>query len=555
MASSAGLKTDDIHSATEAMKRASLSRDPSLPGSDAQRGVNAFKSEQRKANAEAPRRATEGLFRAICSTDLLFLIDTTGSMGGYINAAKDQIRSIVKDIGIAFLNDAKHRTRCVIHIADAPAHGRDLHDWPDSSDKYPNPGSEPHRLTYAPLINQMIRSHINYALLCINYSTDRMVFKFSQDTNKYHSAARCIIPDEPLETGQPQWNTPGWLNETLSVVGFTSDAVVHTANTLDDMMASDDNITMREMELTIHKRQHPFAQGSQRTASYAGTAASSDHYVVKSFKRPGSRLPRLAEDMQCQALCKSFALEFNAVLGGEHLIDFIATACFKGEPGGAADDGCISLGAIARRCRRTAQAFSHFTFERSRGQFLVADLQGVNEMLTDPAMHTLDSERFNPSSSNLGEEGFKLELKTSEAMIRSGRYEFREAWPCLADSVCCSNMLCGKILLRADANESAKYPQCHWCDTCWPQLEQFSERRICRTSGRRSHEFEVSRFFYESQGQRTPLHTCSKHGEENLTAAAAGGEGEESALPIAVVAEGEFWDNMRSADVTLEYAS
>lgn len=730
MASSKSLKAD-IHSAAEAMRHASLSGDPQLAPSGARRGVSALRSEQREANAEAPRRATEGLFKAICSTDLLFLIDTTSSMGSYIDAAKDQVRNIVRDITAAFLDDAevrisvvgykdhgdspnvqvldfttspsqvysfldtlratgggdapedvlggirqalhakwRHRTRCVIHIADAPPHGRVLHDLPDSHDSYANPGSEPHGLTYGPLIKQMADLHINYALLRINDTTDRMAFVFLQtyaaasadcsllQTNKYYSAACSIapkangatggllfweaklgisfvalrhlvvravtasasrtasrhvprarkaaadtsdtlesilepteededyLPDEPLETAQPRWDTPGWLNETLDMVGFTSDAVVHSANTLNDMMESDDNIAVSELEVTVRRRQHPFAQGSQRTASYAGTAASDNRYVAKAFKRPGSRLPRLAEDMQCQALCKSFALEFNAVLGGEHLIDFIATACFKGEPGGVSDDGCVSLEPflegeytkynsnsgwvnddMGNKTNQAAQAFSHFTFERSKGRFLVSDLQGVGEMLTDPAVHTLDPDRFNLSSSNLGEEGFKfffashecndvcrrLQLKTSQAMVRSRSYQFRESWPSLADSVCCSNMLCGRILLRADANESPEYGQCRWCDACWPQLKQYTERRPCAAQSRRRHEFEISRFFYESQGQSIP-DSCPQHREEDITGSTASGEGESSTVPLAVVAEGELWDNMRPASVSLEYS-
>ncbi|OAA57623.1 MHCK/EF2 kinase [Niveomyces insectorum RCEF 264] len=743
----------DVHAAAEALRRASLSQDSPTAGagrtpaatplltSQAERRIRELKSEQRKANAEAPRRATSGLFRAICSTDLLFLIDTTGSMGSYIEAAKNQIRSIVNDIGIAFLNEAevrmavvgykdhsdspniqfldfttsssqvrsfldtlsatggadapedvlggiwralnanwRHRTRCIIHIADAPPHGRDLHDLGVRADYYPNPGSEPHGLTYKPLLSRMVNLHINYVLLQINGCTDRMAFAFLETyaaasadctllpTNAYYARAVAVspkqgaitggllfqearlgvsfnvlrrlvvnavtasasrtavrhvphlsktgtklgaigeeeeddgpLPDEPLEAGGPQWETPGWLNETLVVVGFTADVLVHGTHTLNDMMASDDNITVSELELTINKRQHPFAQGSLRLASYAGTAASTNRYVVKSFKRPGSRLPQLAEDMQCQALCKSFALEFNALLGGEHAIDFIVTACLKGESESTADDACISLepflegdyskynnnsGGVHGRTddptNQAAQAFSHFTYERSQGRFLVCDLQGVGELLTDPAVHTLDPDRFNLSSTNLGEEGFKfffashdcnaicrkLALRSNDTTLRSGQHQFRESWPSLADTVCCSNKLCGRILLRTDASKSKKYPGHHWCDVCWPQLDEFKETRVCAVPApARRHTFEVSRFYYESQGRSTP-NTCSQHREyddagtttadkssDEDGAAARGPEmtGTMEAVPIAMVTEGGFWDNLRSASVTLDY--
>src|SRR5437667_3680730 len=60
------------------------------------------------------------------------------------------------------------------------------------------------------------------------------------------------------------------------------------------------------------------------------------------------------------------------------------------------------------RFNQAAQAFSHFTFERSRGRFLVCDLQGVGHVLTDPAIHTLDPRRFKLADTNLNKEGFKF---------------------------------------------------------------------------------------------------------------------------------------------------
>src|SRR5262249_54521529 len=149
--------------------------------------------------------------------------------------------------------------------------------------------------------------------------------------------------DSQLETNPPQWDTPGWLDETLIVEGFSPDVVVHGARTLKDMMAHDDNIKMSITELTIHMRSRPFAQGAMRVASYARTTTSTNRFVVKSFKRGGKRLAHSAEDMRCQALCKAFALEFNALTREEHSIDFIVTTCLKAKPGIASGGECMSL--------------------------------------------------------------------------------------------------------------------------------------------------------------------------------------------------------------------
>lgn len=41
-----------------------------------------------------------------------------------------------------------------------------------------------------------------------------------------------------------------------------------------------------------------------------------------------------------------------------------------------------------------AQAFSHFTWDRTEGDIMVADIQGVENTLTDPQIHSQDTDRF-----------------------------------------------------------------------------------------------------------------------------------------------------------------
>ncbi|KAF3933727.1 hypothetical protein ABW19_dt0205118 [Dactylella cylindrospora] len=222
----------------ERLKR-EASADVELPTNEQESRLLQLKKDVQTAKAESPRRSVEGLFKIACSTDLLFLMDTTGSMGGHIEAAKNQVRSIMNDIRTTFLDEIDLRiavvgykdhgdtpnvqfldftrsvdnvhsflnnlraiggndeaedvlggiqqalnatwmqsTRCIIHIADAPPHGNNSHD--SAGDHYATPGSEPHRLTYEPLIKQMVGLKINYALLRINRSTDRMAFNFFQ---------------------------------------------------------------------------------------------------------------------------------------------------------------------------------------------------------------------------------------------------------------------------------------------------------------------------------------------------------------------------------------
>ncbi|KHE86082.1 hypothetical protein GE21DRAFT_1283426 [Neurospora crassa] len=688
--------------------------------------------EERTATANARRRSTAGLFKSVCSIDLLFLIDTTMSMGPYIGSAKSQVRSILDDMNRVFLKQAevrvavvgykdhsdnpsiqfldftkstdqvrsfldklaatgghdppedvlgglqqalgatwKQHTRVVLHIADAPPHGRTLHDAADEYDDYPNPGSEPHGLTYQPILKRMLDTRINYVLLRIRKSTDRMALLFLKEyaragsdcklseKNRYYREAsgtknndstpngglvfweaelgltfaalqRLVVeavttsvmsstirsltasgsierarggtssqrvdysrlgsiqeneelpvrrPDVRLEKSSPQWGKLEWFDERLVVEGFSIDATVTVGlddgfalgtSMLDRMMESDTNMPVSVFGLNLCKRRTPFAKGALRLASFACTECSRSRHVVKEFKTDGDdeddgsgnrSLAHLVDDMRSQALCKAFALEFNSLLADcpEHNIDFVVTSCFKCNDRRGSQGKCMSIepflagkfvkyngnaGYANKEANLThdpsnqaAQAFSHFTFERSRGRFLVCDLQGVGKTMTDPAIHTLDPYRFSLSQTNLGAEGFmfffayhecnhlcrRLQLRSSATMFMGDgkKMQFRDFWPSqrLGNRlyggeavICCSNKLCGRMLNRSQAATSkhSSFPGYRWCDECLPQLDEFKVIRLCWPVGEQGHRFEVSGFFYESQGKRIPLR-CPKH--------------------------------------------
>jgi len=182
---------------------------PSRPTATSLKRQLRFEVDQ--ANSQQPPRDTKLFFKKACSTDLLFLIDTTFSMEPYLESAVDQVKSIVLEIQRTFFGESEVRvavvsykdhksttniafldfttstervcrfldgletangvdfpedvlgginqalqaswnqqTRCMVHIGDAPPHGRGLHDLHAKSDDYYAPGSEPHGLTYKP---------------------------------------------------------------------------------------------------------------------------------------------------------------------------------------------------------------------------------------------------------------------------------------------------------------------------------------------------------------------------------------------------------------------
>lgn len=692
------------------------------------------------ANVITQPRSTAGLFKAACSTDLLFLIDTTGSMGPYIEAAKRQVRDIVRDIKEAFFDEADVRiavvgykdhndtdkiqfldftpsadtvstfldkltafgggdapedvlgaiqkalnaswlmqTRCIIHIADAPPHGNALNTVVASLDKFPTPGSEPHRLTHTPLLQRMIGLGINYCLLHINASTDKMALEFLKayapagpdckllSGNTYHTQAlqfcknvrpvqrargralqfeeqqlgttyselRHLVvqsvttsasrtasrlsgstargsfdsgdmkfepkfptssftkesrrpllsrlgrseapgaitevveeeeeaeaPEVKLDPSAPQWQKPSFFDKTLTVEAYSTD--VDPSVSLDDLMASDDPITISATELTFCKHSRPFAQGASRIALYARTSHSTSPLVVKSFKpHPGrstKNLAHLADDMRMQVLCKAFAIEFNAIVSPAVPLDFVVATCLKpagsGTSNSAADVPCMSLepyleGTYTKYnsnsgwvntsnllgesfVNNAAQAFSHYTFERSAGKLLVSDLQGVNGTygtLTDPAIHTADPERFKLADTNLGEAGMKfffathkctiyctlLGLETDFGKMMKPDYGFRRDWKDLypmkgIQTTFCSNKVCRKILKKDESKTAAGF-EGQWCGQCHAQLvdRMADVKARCEGGGEGKCDFWVSGFYYEALGRAVPK-LCTEHG-------------------------------------------
>ncbi|KAK1827401.1 hypothetical protein QBC39DRAFT_267105 [Podospora conica] len=666
------------------------------------------------ANVTTKPRSTATLFKDACSTDLLFLIDTTGSMGPYIDAAKAQVRSLVDEIKRSFFNEAdvrvavvaykdycdsiktqsldfttsvdqvhaflggltasgggdapedvlggirealnmtwRQRTRCMIHICDSPAHGKDLNDFSDGVDTYPVPGSEPHHLTHGPLLSQMIGLGINYALLRINQHTDRMAFSFLQAylhaapdakldwSNKYYRNARDLkVParqrrggalqfeehqlgtsystlqhlvvqsvtssasctasrlsgstaresfcsdidglsskakrlgfglkaieednakiieeqddfmDADLEQVTPLWDDPSFFDKPVITEAFSTD--VGPGASLDAMMASDSAIPISATELVVLKRKQPFAQGALRVAAYAHAVGSTSPLVVKSFKRNGKQLAHLADDMRTQVLCKAFALEFNALLPSQpEFLDFAVTTCLKPKAGCGAGDQCMSLEPFMsgeyvkynsnsgfvnnekKDCpiNMAAQAFSHFTFERSKGRFLVCDVQGVGYTMTDPAVHTADPERFKLADTNLGEAGFKLFFTTHRcndlckllrlpsdmnSMILVANKEYmpfisgRPGGKKDARVVgCCANKMCRRILRAKEAHsmKEGEWKGLQWCGSCWEQLEKGQKWSVKCEGGDTEHTFEVSSFFNVARGEG-PARVCRAH--------------------------------------------
>lgn len=72
-----------------------------------------------------------------------------------------------------------------------------------------------------------------------------------------------------------------------------------------------------------------------------------------------------------------------------------------------------NVGWVSDDARNTPHAFAHFTYEASKHKLLVCDIQGVNDVYTDPQVHTSENQKAF-GKGNLGQQGFDNFLRTHQ---------------------------------------------------------------------------------------------------------------------------------------------
>ncbi|KAL3981429.1 Alpha-kinase family protein [Acanthocheilonema viteae] len=182
--------------------------------------------------------------------------------------------------------------------------------------------------------------------------------------------------------------------------------------------------TVDDVKVKLHPE--PFARGAMRECyrlkklGSRGKNEDWDHaqnYVAKKYIRSVDK-EVLFEDVKLQMDSKLWAEEFNrhhppkkidiiqvCILefldedeyAFYHLERFVEGEYIKYNS---------NSGFVTDVCRKTPQAFSHFTFERSGHQLIVVDIQGVGDLYTDPQIHTATGEGY--GSGNLGTKGMAL---------------------------------------------------------------------------------------------------------------------------------------------------
>jgi hypothetical protein len=186
----------------------------------------------------------------------------------------------------------------------------------------------------------------------------------------------------------------------------------------------------RKQVVQLVMEDEPFAQGAMRTA-YRMTLVDSagmpegPPLLAKFYMDPteGTR-EAYFRDVRTQHIAKAWALEYSKK-NVPKKVDFVEAwvvelvdrparpvcACERLISGefqkhNTNVGATLGSGEWAEE-RNTPQAFSHFTYEASKGTLLVCDIQGVGDMFTDPQIHSVKDEF---GKGNFGATGMKAFL-------------------------------------------------------------------------------------------------------------------------------------------------
>ncbi|CAK8987947.1 Eukaryotic elongation factor 2 kinase (eEF-2 kinase) (eEF-2K) (Calcium/calmodulin-dependent eukaryotic elongation factor 2 kinase) [Durusdinium trenchii] len=156
----------------------------------------------------------------------------------------------------------------------------------------------------------------------------------------------------------------------------------------------------RSEELLVRLESEPFAKGAMRICHRA-VSMDRRNWVAKRYDSDPD-VSALESDVMMQMIAKDYAERFNAC-GPPKKVDFIEASVLQlpERPEGLRDfaveaylDGNFTKhssnsGFVADDVvRNTPHAFSHFTFEASGAEQIVVDIQGVDDLYTDPQIHT-----------------------------------------------------------------------------------------------------------------------------------------------------------------------
>ncbi|CAE7467187.1 Eef2k [Symbiodinium sp. CCMP2456] len=157
-------------------------------------------------------------------------------------------------------------------------------------------------------------------------------------------------------------------------------------------------------DVLVRFEKEPFAKGSMRVCHRMRREPDRSNWVAKRYISDPD-LSVLESDVIMQMIAKSYGDRFNSCSPPKK-VDFVEASVLAvlERPGQRRDfaveaflDGSFTKhssnsGFVADEVvRNTPHAFSHYTFEASAGEQIVVDIQGVDDLYTDPQIHTAAS--------------------------------------------------------------------------------------------------------------------------------------------------------------------
>ncbi|KAG9407387.1 hypothetical protein AC1031_002119 [Aphanomyces cochlioides] len=457
---------------------------------------------------------------------LAFVMDTTGSMAGHMDAVKSQVREIAAafqreglTLHVAFVGykdhcDGPHHfqilpfstdvlrferfvqaipaegggdtpedvlgalmacatqltwttdcTNVLFHIGDAPPHGTQFWEGDDSL-----PHGHPDDPSLQDLFGKLEEQNVRYYFGKLNELTDKMIGMFQSvakhdvtvfqvlDPIKIHSSVvaaskqtvltnrdkailRRVKPSYAFVLDEPEWSV------IEPSVGQIVRYAMHPNAAVDAILNDPMNLKARQRQVRIAP--HPFARGCERAAFYAQESPAEEKLgwlsLRKTKKKDGPWLKMVAKRflvahsatdearymkaMEGQAIAAALASTFSNAVDSSlslHYVDtsvvqlssteFVALEQFLDNFERFTDNRSYVTPSVGSdKWVQLAVAFSHWTWTVTKGYLMIADLQGqrldAGLLLTDPAIHCSDCERFN-SGTNFGQSGMDLFFKT-----------------------------------------------------------------------------------------------------------------------------------------------
>eukprot|EP00928_Gymnodinium_smaydae_P061335 TRINITY_DN45432_c0_g1_i1.p1 TRINITY_DN45432_c0_g1~~TRINITY_DN45432_c0_g1_i1.p1 ORF type:complete len:588 (+),score=135.73 TRINITY_DN45432_c0_g1_i1:51-1814(+) len=161
-------------------------------------------------------------------------------------------------------------------------------------------------------------------------------------------------------------------------------------------------------EVIVRVEREHFDRGAMRLCYRMRGTPFGLNWVAKRYDKEMQTVGALESDVIMQMRAKDYAAQFNTCSPPKK-VDFVEASIlhFPNRPAGSRDFAIEAYleGSFAKHSsnsgfvaddivRHTPHAFSHFTFEASDAKEIVVDIQGVDDLYTDPQIHTASGERY-----------------------------------------------------------------------------------------------------------------------------------------------------------------